>query len=42
MCIGSSKFLYLAAAVIYNYSNNQQQQQFSSNVADLFRQEQMH
>ncbi len=39
ICIGSSKFLYLpaaAAAIIHNYSNNQQKQQFSrSSVADL-------
>ncbi len=31
VCIGSSKFLYFAAAaIIYNYSNNQQQEQLSS------------
>ncbi len=35
--IGSSKFLYL-----YNYSNNQQHQQFSSSIADLFHQDQIH
>ncbi len=42
VCIDSNKFLYsAAAATIYNHSNNQQQEQLSSSVADLFCQDQI-